>query len=564
MSSASHPVAAVRARVDRRSRFSLIWLIPIVTALIGAWLAWDTISRRGPTITITFEGGEGLVAGQSHVKHKDVNMGLVTGVALTQDASHVLVTVEMNRAAERFLTDGARFWVVTPRLFAGSISGLDTLISGSYIELLPSSAAGAHAERHFTGLENPPVLTSNVPGRTFLLHAERIGSVNVGSPVFYRGLNVGTVLGWDLGDMAKDVTIHAFVRAPFAEYVHDETRFWNASGLAVKLGAQGVQVQLESIKALLLGGIAFDTPAAALKSPVSTADRAFPLYADEDDASNAAFTRRVALIGYFPGSVGGLGAGSPVTFHGLRIGEVTSVSLEYDPKTNLVRTPVRFAVEPDRFANAKLLEQRGPVTNARWLVQHGMRAQVQSANLLTGQSEVSLDFVPNAAPADITTEGDAIVVPTVPGQFADLSRAVNQLLGKIDQMPFEQIGQNLNALLVGANALTSGPELKQSLQSLSATMTATQELVKKLDAGAAPALRRLPEIAASLQAMLANTNKLVASTDAGYGNNSKFYRDLDRTMLQLSDMVQSLRVLADMLTRHPEALIRGRGTSRSE
>ncbi|HSU06176.1 MAG TPA: MlaD family protein, partial [Acetobacteraceae bacterium] len=177
MSTVSHPTATVRARVDRRAHFSLIWLIPIVTALIGGWLAWNTLSKRGPTITITFEGGEGLQAGQSHVKHKDVDMGLVTRVALSQDASHVVVTVEMNRQAERFLIDGARFWVVTPRLFAGSISGLDTLISGSYIELLPATTAG-HAERQFTGLENPPVLTSNVPGRTFLLHADRIGSVN--------------------------------------------------------------------------------------------------------------------------------------------------------------------------------------------------------------------------------------------------------------------------------------------------------------------------------------------------------------------------------------------------
>ena len=269
MSSALQPTAPAHARVTRRGRFSLIWLIPIITVLIGGWLAWDTLSKRGPTITIAFDAGEGLLAGQSHIKHKDVDLGLVTKVALSPDASHVVVTAQMSREAIPFLTDQAKFWVVTPRLFAGRISGLDTLISGSYIELLPSSVSGEKS-LHFTGLENPPVLTSNQPGRTFLLHADRVGSVSVGSPVFFRSIDVGTVLGWDLGDMAKDVTIHVFVRSPFDTYVHAGSRFWNASGVAVTLGGGGVKVQMESIQALLLGGVAFDTTEEALATPVST------------------------------------------------------------------------------------------------------------------------------------------------------------------------------------------------------------------------------------------------------------------------------------------------------
>ncbi len=563
MASATQPEAAPVARISRRRGISLIWLIPIVTLLIGGWLAWDTISKRGPTITITFESGEGLQAGQSHIKHKDVDLGLVTKVVLSKDGSHVIVTAEMKREAVPFLTNRARFWVVTPRLFAGSISGLNTLISGAYIELLPGATGGRQA-LSFTGLENPPVLTSNVPGRTFLLDADRIGTVAVGSPVFYRGLNVGTVLGWDLSDMAKRVTIHAFVRSPFDTYVHDGSRFWNVSGVSIKLGAQGVKVELESIKALLLGGVAFDTPAPALDSPVSAADRSFPLYADADAARNAAFHRRVAAIGYFTGSVSGLAPGSPVTFHGLRIGEVTDVSLKYDAKTDRFRTPVRFEVEPERFANIQAVEKRGPLANARFLVAHGLRATLKSANLLTGQMEVALEFFPNAAPATITIEGGAIVIPTKEGGFDDISRAASELLAKVNQMPFEQIGQNLNALLAGANTLTNGPDMKQSLKSMAETMNDLRALVKRLDTGATPALRRLPAMAADLQAMLVNTNRLVASTNTGYGNNSRFHRDLDHLMTQVGDMVQSLRALADLLNRHPEALVRGRANTGSE
>ena len=216
------PTATVRARIDKRRRISLIWLIPLVTILIGAWLAWNTLSKRGPTITITFETAEGLQAGQSHVRHKDVDMGLVTAIVLSDDLSHVVLTVQMNREAEPLLTEGAKLWVVKPRLFAGNISGISTLLSGSYIELMPAATPGGRRLDHFTGLENPPVLQSNVPGNTFLLKADRLGSISLGSPVFYRDLNVGEVLGWDFADMADSVTIHAFIRAPFDRYVHDE------------------------------------------------------------------------------------------------------------------------------------------------------------------------------------------------------------------------------------------------------------------------------------------------------------------------------------------------------
>ncbi|MBV9251319.1 MAG: MCE family protein, partial [Acetobacteraceae bacterium] len=246
---AKPPTAAIRSSVDRRRRLSFIWAIPIVTVLVGLWLAWNTLSQRGPEITITFETAEGLTAGQSHVRHKDVDMGMVTNIALSEDLQHVLVTVRMNRESRPFLTDRAKFWVVKPRFFAGSVTGLQTLVSGAYVELLPSPAGGT-PERDFVGLENPPVLQSDVPGHTFLLKAPRIGSLSLGSPVFFRDLAVGQVLGWDLDDMAKSVTIHAFVRSPFDQYVRESTRFWNASGASVNFGANGLQVELESLRAL--------------------------------------------------------------------------------------------------------------------------------------------------------------------------------------------------------------------------------------------------------------------------------------------------------------------------
>jgi paraquat-inducible protein B len=268
------PVTLSTVGVRRRRRIPLVWIVPVLTALIAAWLAWDTFSKRGPTITISFETASGLTAGQSQLKFKDVTIGTVKTITLPSDLSNVIVTVETLREAEHLLTDKTIFWVVKPQLFAGNISGLDTLLSGSYIGMLPSTEKGK-PQRSFIGNQNPPILQAATPGTTFKLETKRLGSISLGSPIFFRDLDVGTVLGWDLGDLANSVTIHAFVRAPFDQYVHDNSTFWNASGVSVKLGAGGIDVQMESLRALLLGGIAFDSPSARRRR-LPRRIRAFP------------------------------------------------------------------------------------------------------------------------------------------------------------------------------------------------------------------------------------------------------------------------------------------------
>src|SRR5205085_5542481 len=319
-------------------RLSIIWIVPLVAVAIGGWLAWDTLSKEGPRIKISFDSGEGLQAGQSQLKYKDIVFGTVKSLALSPDQTHVVVSVATTHQAGPLLTEGTIFWVVKPRLFAGNISGIETLLSGSYIGMLPAAEAGK-SKRDFAGREDPPVLGAHVPGRTFLLKSKRIGAVSVGSPIFFRDLNVGEVLGWDIADMAEYVTIHAFVRAPYDSYVHDQTRFWNASGVSIKLGGTGVEVQMESLKALLLGGVAFETPAAEIRTAEAVAEHVFPLFADRDTANAASYTRQIPAISYFPGSVSGLAPGAAVTVHGLKVGEVTDVRLTYDAGKDAVLAP---------------------------------------------------------------------------------------------------------------------------------------------------------------------------------------------------------------------------------
>lgn len=555
----AHPEAIVHSAIDRRRRLSPIWAIPIVTVLIAGYLVWHTLSQRGPTIAITFSDAEGLTAGQSQVRYRDVAVGTLESVALAPDRSHVVLTVRMNRDAEPLLTANARFWVVKPRLFAGNISGLSTLLSGSYIGLEPGPPGGEPARR-FTGLEDPPLLSSTEAGRSFHLRTERIGSLSVGSPVFFRDLDVGQVLGWDIADMAESVTVHAFIRAPYDRYVRQGTRFWNASGVTLKLGAEGVQLQLESLRALLLGGIAFETPEEARGDPVAEQDREFPLYASHEAAHNASYRRRVPVVSYFNESVSGLAPGAPVTFQGVRIGQVTGYALEYDAAADRLRIPVRYEIEPERIAFSGLAAQRGPMENARLLVHQGMRARLASANLLTGQQQIAFEIVPNAAPAEVTLQDGVIVMPSVPGQFAGILDAVNQVLAKVEALPFEQIGRNLNDTLAGVDALVRDPALAASLASLQQTLAAAQSMVRRIDEAAAPALRGLPPLISSLQATVTQANRMVASVNRGYGDESQFHRDLDRLLEQLTAAARSLRSLADTLNRNPESLVRGRAT----
>jgi paraquat-inducible protein B len=552
-----HPTALVRTRIDHKSRLPLIWAIPVVTVIVGAWLAWTTISQRGPLVTITFETAEGLQANMSHVKHKDVDMGVVEKIALTKDMKSVEVTVRMKREAEPLLTDKAQFWVVRPRFFAGAISGLQTLFSGSYIDVLPSSEGGTPT-RSFVGLENPPVLQSDIPGRTFLLQAKRIGSLNLGSPIMYRDLEVGEILGWDVGEMARNITIHAFVRAPFDQYVHDNSRFWNASGASVQLGPNGLQLQVESLRAVVLGGIAFETPDDSEFPKESQADQPFPLYENKEAADTSVYKRSVPFVANFTNSVSGLVAGSPVTLRGQKVGEVSSVSLVYDSALDNVVVPVHFTLEPGRIAMLELPMDASLDTRMQDLVRRGLRVKLESSSILTGQKQLAMDIYKDAGPGELSKQGNAYVIPVLGGGSDDVASAATNLVNRLNSIPFESIGQNLDQTLARVNALVNDKQLEDSVTELRSTLAGTQTLVNNLNHGMTPVIQRLPAIASGLESSVQRTDKLLASVQSGYGGDSTFSRDVTRLMMQLSDAARSIRVLADLLSRHPEALIRGR------
>lgn len=525
--------------VIRRSRFSLVWLLPIVAVLIAAYLGVRTVRSEGPAITVTFKTGDGLVAGQTKVQHKAVALGAVESVRLSDDLQNVIVTVKMRQEAAPYLTDQSRFWVVRPRLSSGSISGIETLVSGTYIEIDPGEKGG-NGRREFTGLENPPGVRSGEPGKTFQLKADRVGSLTAGAPVFWRDLTVGEVLSYDIGNGDGPVTVTAFVRSPYDGFVREGTHFWNASGLSVQVGNEGVHVEVASLQALLSGGVAFDTPRGQPNAKQLPGGTEFPLFRNYGEAQASGYKTRQAFVTYFTSSVRGLAKGASVEFYGIQVGTVTDVGLLFDPASGSARVRVRFEIQPERVDVAENKDDM--VETTRRLISRGMRAQLKTASYITGSLALALDFVPTAPPAELQQMDGDLVIPSYGGGLDNILTAVSDIASKLDRLPLDEIGANLNA----------------TLRSATGAMGSVQELVRKTDTGLSPVLSRLPAVMASLQDAVSRAGKTFGSLDSSYGKDSQFNRELERAMTQVGDTARSIRLLADYLDRHPEALVRGR------
>ena len=567
-------VIEVAAAEPRRHRFSLIWLIPIIAAGIAGWLGWHTLSNRGPLITIAFDTADGITAGRTKVTHMAVEVGQVERTELSRDLHHVVVHVRMTRQVENVLTDHTRFWVVRPRLNSGSISGLETIVSGAYIEMDPGTPGGTPT-RSFQGLSEPPGVRSDEPGRFFVLHAARPGSIGQGSPLFFHDLAVGEVLSVQMDPSGDSVKVQVFVHAPYADLVHEGTRFWNASGVSINTGADGLRLQLESLQAVLSGGVAFDTDPELSSTPIAAQGASFNLYANSEEAAAAiATSRQVNFITYMSGSVKGIAPGSPVLLFGQRIGSVTDAHLEYVPDQDALRVPIKFSIDRSRIAVAGS-RAANPAANSsgrtvssiaiiRSLLTNGMHVELQSTSLITGQQAVALVFGDKVPEARITREDGAILVPGTVGGFDDVASSAASILRKVDQLPIAQMGATVQHMLASLDGTVGGPELKQTLDTLNQTLGSVHTLVQNTDAGLEPMLHKLPQIASSLQDTATRADHLVGSVESGYGANSDFRRQMDRLLDQVTEASRAVRQLADFLDRHPEALIRGRTSQAGE
>ncbi|MCM8611942.1 MlaD family protein [Accumulibacter sp.] len=548
------PLAQVTAR--KRGRLSAVWIIPIIAALLGGWIAVQKLLAEGPTVEIGFSSAEGLEAGKTTVKYNGVDVGRIESLKVSPDRQRILASVQMAPEARDWLVDGTAFWVVRARIAGGSVSGLGTLLSGSYIGM--QIGTGSERQRSFTALEVPPVVASNAQGRYFKLQASSLGSLDFGTPIYFRRLQVGQVASYALDEDGRGLTIRVFVNAPYDRYVKAETRFWQASGLDFSLNADGLDVRTQSLTSILVGGLAFDTPAENADNDPAPADTAFELFDDQETAMKAPERGSLRYVLYFDESVRGLAAGAPMTFLGMPIGEVVSVRLEVDrqKKDVAVRARVLVAAYPQRFLD--ILADPQVVTGGRTaitqqmrqqlmdgLVARGLRAQLQPGSLLTGQLYVALSYVPQATKAKIDWRSDPPVFPSVKGSFTDIETRVTSILAKIEGLPFEAIGK----------------DLQQSLATLAKTLQDFDALVRRWDGELSPELAKT----------LAEARRTLAAAERSFDGagkllapDSQTMTELQATVVELRRAAQSIRVLADYLERHPEALVRGKSEETQE
>src|SRR5216684_2619291 len=479
--SAPPPMSSVLAKpeIRRGRRLSPIWAFPIVAVLVGAWLAYVTFSQRGPTITIEFKTAAGLEAGKTRVKYRDIDLGTVDRIEPSADLSHISVSVKMTKESEGHLTDQTRFWVVRPRFSLSGLSGLGTLISGAYIEMDPDKGK---ASRKFVGLEEPPVVRAETAGREFVLTTGQLGSIDPGSPLYYRGIKVGEVMSYDSSDPKTDIKLHVFVYAPYDSEVYDNTHFWNSSGISLSTGASGFKREMTSLEAVLLGGIEFESPEIVRQGEPSKELTSFTLFADQATARDAAYTRSVRVIVEFGGSVHGLEVGSPVEFRGMKIGKVIDFYLIFDPASDSFQVPVTLEIEPERIRLASgNYDQFGKGRLLPEFVARGLRAQLKTASLITGQLFVSFDFFPDAPPASVVPTATYPRLPTVPNQLENITRSVTETLDRIAALPLDAMVGEIRAILVSVQGIVGSPELKDALTSLNKTLMATEHLANQTD-----------------------------------------------------------------------------------
>ncbi len=529
----------------RRFTPQLIWIIPIVAVLVGGWLAAKAILERGPTITITFKTAEGLEAGKTKIKYKDVEIGVVKAIALSPDRKGIVVKAELSKQAEEFLRDDTRFFVVRPRITAGGVSGLSTLLSGGYIGM--DIGKSRETRRNFVGLEVAPIITGEDPGRQFVLRADDLGSTDVGTPIYFRRVTVGQVVATALDKDGKGVTFTIFIQAPYDQYVTKNTRFWNASGIDVSMDATGIQLRTESVVSILVGGIAFQVEPDSLPEPPADANTVFSLFPDRTQAFKRADTIIDTYMLVFDGSVRGLSVGAPLDFRGVTIGEVVRIGVSIDPTTLAFHMPVEVKVFPRRllarqFGGVK--QQAAESEEVRWsrmkqLVDRGLRAQLRSGNLLTGQLYVAIDFFPDAAKATIDLAKRPPQIPTIPGTFEELQTMLAGIVKKLDKLQIEEIGG----------------DARKVLASLDETLKGVDVLLKNVDAGLVPDLRRTLDTATQT---LKGAEGTLKSAEGTLNSVSPLQSDLQQTLSELNRTLVAVRALAEFLQQHPESLIRGK------
>ncbi|MGN7610649.1 intermembrane transport protein PqiB [Magnetococcales bacterium HHB-1] len=544
------------AEYKKTGGWSLVWLIPLAALILGGWLGYDALKKRGPLITIHFQTSDGIHPGKTKVKYKSVNVGEVKAVRLSRDLSQVAVDVRFVNYMASFLSKETRFWVVRPRLSLSGVSGLNTLVSGAYIEMIPGPKSDT-IQDHFQGMEDPPVITPGAHGEKFILKAEKLTSLTTGSPIYFRGVPVGEVTGYRLDENHGGITVHTFIREPYNKLVKTNTKFWNMSGVDLQVGPEGIKLDTDSFHAMLMGGIAFDVPTYMQPGKKASPEQIFTLFANNSAAEEGSFGDRIHFIMFFDDSVRGLKKGSAVEFRGIKIGSVRDIRIQLDHKNFTVKIAVVARIEPERVA--KMVDDNSFTPSEelmKMLVEHGLRARLQTGNYLTGGLFIDLNFYPDT-PATFMggTTPKYPEIPTTPTRLEEIAQTASAFFSKLKQIPFESMVGDARKTLQGVRDVVNAPEVLQSIQNLNKSLISIHKILKDAQQSG-QALTGTLENAKTALAQVKTTFALASGVVAP---DAPLHYQIVDSLQELAKTARAVRSLSNYLERNPQALLFGKG-----
>jgi paraquat-inducible protein B len=524
----SSPAATPEYRAAQR--WNIVWVVPILALLIGGWMIYRSLSAQGPVAQVRFETAEGIAAGKTEVRCRSVKVGVVKNVKLADDLKSVLIYLELDSDSGGLLRKGTCFWVVRPRVSTTDVSGLGTLLTGAYIELDPGPP-DAESLARFQGLETPPATNRNIPGRRLVLTAEQAGSLVTGSPIYYRGFEVGRIESRNLDLSGQRVTYDAFIREEYSSLVKENTRFWNTSGIDISAGADGFKVRTPSFQAMFAGGATFGVPEGVAAGNPAVDGSTFTLFTNEDAANSSTFNPTMKFVLLFDQSVRGLAKSAPVEFRGIPVGRVADISFDYlQSAVDDSRIPVLVELDPSllRRESAEKISKPDQDFLAE-AVKRGLRASLKTGSFLTGSLFVDLDYYKDPLPATLSKVGEYTSIPTVASGLAQL----NALLDKIQNLPMDDTLRKIGG------AADTMADSRAALQEIKET---------------AAEYKKLPK---DLSKTLAALEKSVASV----GPDSAMQGDMLRTLDELRASLRSLKAMTTAIDEKPNSILFGRDSS---
>ena len=522
--------------VKKVKSISPVWIVPAVALMIALWLVIKARLEHGALVEIRFENATDIIPGQTQVRLNDVKVGMVKDVRLSRDLKYVRVFAQLDREVTEHLSENTRFWVVTPRIGVTGVSNLGTLINGVFIRMDPGDP-GAY-QTDFTGLSESPLFESGEPGKQYILQADELGSFDVGSPIYYRKIKVGEVISYKLSESRNSVDINIFVREPYDELVQTRSRFWNVSGVDVSVGANGLKAHVESLAALISGGIAFENVTGFDGAEMAKGGDQFYLYPDRDSVLEGRFNIKYYYVLKFGGSVRGLSVGAPVEFRGIRVGEVVDVELNSSDNAEKV-LHVYISIEPQRLSPDDEPTRDQVDNRLEQMVAQGLRAQMRTGNLLTGSRFIDLSFFEGKGSAQFIQADTISEIPTVEDSADLLVKQASDVMHNISQIPFDHIGTDLSESL---------SSIKHILKEFEHANTAAKfdGVVENMDKTLVNANKALAQLDATL-----------ASLDQTIAPDSELKYELTEMLQAVADAADSLQLFIDELNRHPRALLSG-------